>query len=114
MICGFILTWTPYAVTLFVSAFRGKEYAISPLVTFFCACFAKSSVIWIPMLYMSTSTQFQFQIVNRNILNQKIGTNRVDATLVKVPILPPKNDEMGMFPVTDNDGKNQPTTINDH
>ena len=47
---GFIFTWTPYAVTLFASGFRGKDYAVPPLVTFFCACFAKSSVIWIPML----------------------------------------------------------------
>lgn len=62
--CGFIITWTPYAITLFVSAFRGKDLAISPLITFFCACFAKSSVIWIPLFYIGTSTQFHFSLVN--------------------------------------------------
>lgn len=73
---GFIVTWTPYAIAFFISAFRGKDYGISPLVTFFCACFAKSSVLWIPILYMSTSTQFQFNFINRNIFeNQQIDTN---------------------------------------
>ena len=65
--CGFIITWTPYAITLFVSAFRGKDLAISPLITFFCACFAKSSVIWIPLFYIGTSTQFHFSLVNLNV-----------------------------------------------
>lgn len=77
---GFIFTWTPYAVTLFASAFRGKDYAVPPLVTFFCACFAKTSVIWIPLLYMSTSTQFKLHIVNRQALDQTPGSNRIDAT----------------------------------
>lgn len=61
---GFIFTWSPYAIALFVSAFRGKDFAIPPLITFYCACFAKSSVIWIPLLYIGTSTQFHFSLVN--------------------------------------------------
>ena len=77
--CGFIFTWTPYAVTLFISAFRGKDYAIPPMVTFFCACFAKSSVIWIPMLYIGTSTQFKLNFVNRDSFEQQWATNRIDA-----------------------------------
>ena len=79
--CGFVFTWTPYAVTFFISAFQGKDYAISPLATFICACFAKSSVIWIPLLYISTSTHFQFSIVNHNALDQPIATTRVDPTM---------------------------------
>ncbi|CAF1664263.1 unnamed protein product, partial [Rotaria sordida] len=75
---GFIFTWTPYAVTLFVSAFRGKDYAIPPMATFFCACFAKTSVIWIPMFYVATSTQFQLNFINRDALDQSIGTKRID------------------------------------
>ncbi|CAF1664281.1 unnamed protein product, partial [Rotaria sordida] len=75
---GFIFTWTPYAVTLFVSAFRGKDYAIPPMATFFCACFAKTSVIWIPMFYVATSTQFQLNFINRGALDQSIGTKRID------------------------------------
>jgi hypothetical protein len=77
MICGFLFTWTPYAVTLFVSAFRGKDYAISPLVTFFCACFAKSSVIWIPLLYIGTSTQFKLSFVNLNALHNQTDSNHI-------------------------------------
>ncbi len=74
--CGFIFTWTPYAITLFVSAFRGKDYAIPPLITFYCACFAKSSVIWIPLLYIGTSTQFQFSLVNLNAATQPVSSNQ--------------------------------------
>ena len=70
-------------VTLFTSAFRGKDYAIPPIVTFSCACFAKSSVIWIPLLYIGTSTQFQLHFVNRNAFDQQqIGPNRIEAGLV--------------------------------
>jgi hypothetical protein len=101
-------------VTLFVSAFRGKNYAIPPLATFFCACFAKCSVIWIPMLYIGTSTQFKLHIVNQNALNQLIGNNRVDAALVNAPTLLQKNDELRMIPVTGNIANKQPTAINNY
>ncbi|CAM4888269.1 unnamed protein product, partial [Rotaria socialis] len=37
-----------------VLALCGKHYAIPPLATFMCDCFAKTSVIWVPLLYMST------------------------------------------------------------
>ncbi|CAF3801856.1 unnamed protein product [Rotaria sp. Silwood1] len=100
---GFIFTWTPYAVTLFVSAFRGKDYAISPMATFFCACFAKTSVIWIPMFYVATSTHFQLSFINRDILDQSTRITRIDRTLVKAPILlSQKNDAMMMKSVIEN------------
>ncbi|CAF3324440.1 unnamed protein product [Rotaria socialis] len=51
---GFTFSWTPYAGALFVLALCGKHYAIPPLATFMCDCFAKTSVIWVPLLYMST------------------------------------------------------------
>ena len=100
--CGFIFTWTPYAVTLFASAFRGKDYAVPPLATFFCACFAKLSVIWIPMLYIGTSTQFKFYFVNHNALEQGVGTNRIDATAPNVTILQQNKEEirMGSIPLS--------------
>ncbi|CAF1116514.1 unnamed protein product [Rotaria sp. Silwood1] len=101
---GFIFTWTPYAVTLFLSAFRGKDYAISPMATFFCACFAKTSVIWIPMFYVATSTHFQLSFINRDILDQSTRITRIDRTLVKAPILlSQKNDAMMMKSVIEND-----------
>jgi hypothetical protein len=76
--CGFIFTWTPFAVTLFISAFRGDYAALPPLVTFLSACFAKTSVIWIPMIYISTSTHFQLRFVNAEALDHNVGSNRVD------------------------------------
>ncbi|CAF3446262.1 unnamed protein product [Rotaria socialis] len=99
---GFIFTWTPYAVTLFVSAFHGNDYAIPPLASFLCACFANTSIVWIPMFYALTSTQFELHVVNRNTLDQTTGTKRVDATLAHVPILDQKNDDMPMKPVVGN------------
>ncbi|CAF1105940.1 unnamed protein product [Rotaria sordida] len=106
---GFIFTWTPYAIIFFVSAFQGKDYAISPMATFFCACFAKTSVIWIPMCYVMTSTQFQLNFVNRDALDQSIGTKRIDATAFNASILPQKNGEiMMMKPITENINDIQP------
>ncbi|CAF0859776.1 unnamed protein product [Adineta ricciae] len=76
--CGFIFTWTPYAITLFVSAFQGKDFAMPPLATFLCACFAKSSVIWIPLLHISTSTQYTFTFVNVTALNSQSASNQME------------------------------------
>ncbi len=101
-------------MTFFVSAFRGKDYAIPPLAIFFCTCIAKTSVVWIPMLYLSTSTQFELHIVNQNALNQPLETNRVDATLANVPTLARKNAEMEMIPVTGNITNKQTTVTNKH
>ncbi|CAM4819334.1 unnamed protein product [Rotaria magnacalcarata] len=63
---GFTFSWTPYAVALFVSAFRRKHYAIPPLATLMCASFVKTSTIWVPLLYMSTSTQSLLRFVNHS------------------------------------------------
>ncbi|CAF4879547.1 unnamed protein product [Rotaria sp. Silwood1] len=100
---GFIFTWTPYAVAFFLSAFRGKDYAIPPMTVFICACFAKTSLIWIPMLYANTSTQFQLNFITRDVLDQSIGTTRFGAAiLVNIPILTRKSDDLVMNAVIDN------------
>ncbi|CAF3861353.1 unnamed protein product [Rotaria sp. Silwood1] len=100
---GFIFTWTPYAVAFFLSAFRGKDYAIPPMTVFICACFAKTSLIWIPMIYANTSTQFQLNFITRDVLDQSIGTTRFGAAiLVNIPILTRKSDDLVMNAVIDN------------
>ncbi|CAF1109325.1 unnamed protein product [Adineta ricciae] len=71
-VVGFLFTWTPYAITFFISAFGAPEANVSPMATFICACFAKTSMIWIPTLYMSTSTQFRFSLVDKSSL-EKLG-----------------------------------------
>jgi hypothetical protein len=71
---GFILTWTPYAVTFFISAFSGNGDSAPPMAIFICSCFAKTSVMWIPLLYINTSTQFRFSLVNISILENLGGT----------------------------------------
>lgn len=65
-VVGFIFSWTPYAVTFFITAFSGNNYRTPPVAIFMCSCFAKTSVMWIPFLYMSTSTQFRLSIVDQN------------------------------------------------
>ena len=77
---GFIFTWTPYTITLFLSAFRDKSNPLPPLGTFLCACFAKTSVIWIPSIYIGTSTHFNLRFVNTVVLEQQLSvSNRIDA-----------------------------------
>lgn len=70
-VIGFIFTWSPYAIVFFISVFRGKNGSVSPLATFICACFAKSSVMWIPMLYISTSTHFKITFVDLTSLDKQ-------------------------------------------
>lgn len=76
----------------FICAFYGKESTLSPMSTFICACFAKSSVMWIPMLYISTSTHFQISFVNHSNLNKQAATSAVEppaATSVPAAKNPP-------------------------
>lgn len=46
-----------------------------------CACFAKTSVIWIPLLYMGTSTQFKLRFVNHSRTNHR---RKPDITLDQI------------------------------
>lgn len=75
---GFLVTWTPYTVTFFVSLINGDYNTISPLLAYFSAIFAKSSVIWIPIIYIGTSTHYRIRFVNFEALEAQIGSNRVD------------------------------------
>jgi len=43
------------------------------MATFICSCLAKTSVMWIPLLYINTSTQFRFSLVNTNALENFVG-----------------------------------------
>ncbi|CAF1239985.1 unnamed protein product [Rotaria sp. Silwood1] len=74
---GFLITWTPYTIAFFLAAFRGKGYGTPPAIAFLCACFAKTSVVWIPIIYASTSTQFQWSFVKLGALEGLDPTNRV-------------------------------------
>ncbi|CAF4419667.1 unnamed protein product, partial [Adineta steineri] len=78
--CGFFITWTPYSIAVLFSIFRGPDYGTPPIITSICSIFAKSSAIWIPLLYMGTSTQFRFRLVNHTAADQQTATNRVTAT----------------------------------
>ena len=58
------------------------------MVTFLCACFAKSSVLWIPLIYMSTSTQFQCSFVNLKAVESQQTSDYVeDRKLQKLTIV---------------------------
>ena len=70
-VLGFVFTWTPYAIAFCVAVFSSGATRAPPAVVFVCACFAKTSVMWIPMLFMGTSTQFRFSIVDPNVLGKQ-------------------------------------------
>lgn len=70
------------------------------MATFFCACFAKTSVVWIPLLYVGTSTHFKLSFVNHAALDQGIGNTRV-GTATQAVVLANKIDGMMMNPIID-------------
>ncbi|CAF3310987.1 unnamed protein product [Rotaria socialis] len=61
----------------FIVAFGGQGYGTPPAVAFICACFAKTWVISIPMIYAGISTQFHLSIVKHNTLEGLHSANRV-------------------------------------
>jgi hypothetical protein len=66
------------------------------------------------MLYIGTSTQFQFSIINRDALDQATANNRIDVTMVNVPVLPKRKDEAGMGTVAGNVEDRQLAANNDY
>jgi hypothetical protein len=97
-VVGFIFTWTPYAVTLFVSAFRGKDAAIPPMATFICACFAKSSVMWMPILYISTSTHFKLHFVDMSAIDKQGGNTSTAGGAPNPSVAVRKNEKTAAIP----------------
>lgn len=96
---GFLLTWTPYAVAFFISVFYAQENSIvSPLVTFICACFAKSSVMWIPVLYISTSTQFRLTFVDRPSVEKYLSNPSNGGDGKNASIVNKNNDKIAAIP----------------
>lgn len=72
---GFMFSWTPYAVTFIISAFT--DVHVPPMAIFICSCFAKTSVMWIPLLYISTSAQLRFSLVDSTTLEKIAGVTTV-------------------------------------
>jgi hypothetical protein len=60
-----------------MSAFSSSNYVTPPVAVYLCACFAKTSVVWIPMLYISTSTQFRFSLVDKHVSDKLAGNSTV-------------------------------------
>ena len=73
---GFIFSWTPYAVTFFITAFNRTGYVTPPMAIFLCSCFAKTSVLWIPLLYYATSKQFRLSLVDVRTLGKLDETTK--------------------------------------
>jgi hypothetical protein len=90
---GFIFTWTPYAITFFISAFSRCDANVSPMAAFICACFAKTSVVWIPIVYMSTSTQFRLSLVDTNTIEKFSGTTTTAGDGVNIAVITSKTQK---------------------
>jgi hypothetical protein len=76
--------------------FRGAEYGTPPIVTSICSIFAKSSAIWIPLLYAGTSTQFRLAFVNHGALQQQLVDNRVGIDLSNEIVTVTQNNQWEM------------------
>ena len=55
---GFLVAWTPYTVVSWISAF-GDPNSISPVYATLPALFAKSQVLWNPLVYVATNKNFR-------------------------------------------------------
>ena len=58
MIVGFLIAWTPYSAVALISAF-GDPKSITPLYATMPALFAKSQVVWNPLVYVVTNKNFR-------------------------------------------------------
>ncbi|XP_046576929.1 visual pigment-like receptor peropsin [Haliotis rubra] len=59
MVSIFLLSWLPYTVVSFISAF-GDPTLISPLMATIPALVAKSAGLWNPLIYVATNKQFRY------------------------------------------------------
>ncbi len=66
------------------------------------------------MLYIGTSTQFRFSIINRDALDQATANNRIDVTMANAPVLPKRKDEARMGTVAGNVEDQQLAANNDY
>lgn len=61
MVFGFIVTWTPYAVAAFISAFWDPNL-IKPIYATIPALIAKTQVLWNPLIYVLTNKNFRAKL----------------------------------------------------
>lgn len=65
MVAGFLLAWSPYACVSLISAF-GNPQSITPLMATLPALFAKSQVIWNPIIYVAFNKNFRSKLFNKS------------------------------------------------
>ncbi|KAL3876715.1 hypothetical protein ACJMK2_034517 [Sinanodonta woodiana] len=86
------MIWMPYAVVFFWGAF-GKSDDIPRWAQTFPAIFAKSSIVWDPLVYMFTNRYFRkafYKILPCENLKNKLLYNEEETTI-------PCTDEKGHF-----------------
>ena len=69
-----MLTWTPYSIVSFISAFT--SYEISPLGSTLPAAFAKSSAVWSSLFYI-----FSNKIIRKHIISMFLKGTMFKAVL---------------------------------
>jgi hypothetical protein len=82
-----------------ISILQGVENGTSPIITFICSIFAKSSTVWIPSLFIGTSTHFKLSIVNRTAINQQVLSHQVESLQTTAPTATCINNQIEMVPV---------------
>ncbi|CAF5173920.1 unnamed protein product [Rotaria magnacalcarata] len=82
------------------------------MATFICACFAKSSVMWIPMLYISTSTYFRLSFVDMNCMDKQGPMSSASTGTYNPYALPRKNEGAQTISVIQASKEKRCSTIN--
>ncbi|XP_046381161.2 parapinopsin-like [Haliotis rufescens] len=83
MVCMYLLSWLPYTIVSFMSAF-GAAKIISPLMATVPALVAKCSGLWNPVIYIATNAQFRialYELLPCSPLKKDLDNN-TDARLV--------------------------------
>ncbi|CAF1548176.1 unnamed protein product [Rotaria sp. Silwood1] len=61
IISGYLLAWTPYAIMSFIRAFIDGKY-FSPILGTIPALFAKTSVVWNPIIYVVRNGNIRYYL----------------------------------------------------
>jgi len=73
-ISGFVISWTPYAIVSFYSAFGNSGEELSPVMGTIPAYFAKSSMVWSTLFYIFTNRKLKAKLTREGITGTASAT----------------------------------------
>ncbi|RNA30626.1 melanopsin [Brachionus plicatilis] len=82
IIIGFIISWTPYAITSMYTAFINPS-GVSPLVATLPSLFAKSSMLWPSVLYIFSSPNIKRLVLKLFMTKRKKRINSCNKNIYR-------------------------------